>query len=131
MGAVLFVVATAFSWRGGPIAKGVVPGFIAGAVPLLLPLSLRSAGVVCVGGSCVSICLLACFGGGIVAGAAIAFVAARLGEGQRPFFAAASTIAGLTGGLGCVLAGFGGIVGLAAGAAVAATPVLVLNRARS
>jgi hypothetical protein len=131
LGAILFAATGYFAWRGGPFEKGIVPGFLSGAAPLFLPLLLRSAGTICLGSNCFSICLISCFGGGVLSGAAIAMRAGRLDEGRPQFVAAASTVAGLTGGLGCVLAGAGGVIGLAVGSVLAAAPVLALSRARS
>lgn len=70
--------------------------------------------------------LPACIAGGAVAEVVIAKPAVR--QLGLAFIAAAIGIAALTGALGCTTAGAAGVVGMLAGALVAAAPVLVAAR---
>jgi uncharacterized membrane protein YbhN (UPF0104 family) len=78
--------------------------------------------------ACISACLPARLAGGLIAGAIIAVVVRRR---NRPAvsWASASTIAALTGALGCACVGLGSLLAVAAGLLLGATP-LVLRPAR-
>src|SRR5262245_14887626 len=55
---VLFAVTTALSWRGQWWGRAVWPGYLAGAVPLLLPTLTPAQSVCWLGGSCWRLCVL-------------------------------------------------------------------------
>src|SRR5262249_28042756 len=80
IGAVLFAMATFVAWRGGPAARAVTPGLLAGVAPLVVPL------VGCrllVDAHAPRIALvLACFAGGLVSGAIVTTFAARRKGGR-------------------------------------------------
>jgi hypothetical protein len=129
LGVVLFAAAAVLGWRGEGWARGVRPGLFAGAFPLALPILTRTAGHVCLAGSCWSACFIACLAGGAVAGGLIGSSAARRGPLERgPFLAAASVVAGLAGLLGCVYAGVPGGLGMVLGYAATSAPVVLLYR---
>jgi hypothetical protein len=110
-------------WRGEDWSRGVFPGFVSGAVPLLVPLVVHSTGHACEGGHCMmsACCLFAGVGGGLLLGV----FAGRLGKA----LVAAGLVAGLLGSVGCMAYGLVGLAGMAAGMAAGAVPVLVLRRA--
>ena len=65
------------------------------------------------------------FGGGLVAGLAVALRAARLERRRAAFLFAGGLIAGVTGSLGCVFAGVVGLLGMAAGVLAGGAPLAV------
>jgi hypothetical protein len=79
---------------------------------------------VCIAGSCFDLCIPACLVTGALAGVLSAFRAAKE-ERHWSFWLAALVAAGLTGALGCSVAGKGGILGLVAGLVAGTAPVLV------
>src|SRR5262249_45994650 len=85
---VLFAVTTALSWRGRSWGRAVWPGYLAGAVPLLLPTLTRAQSVCWIGGSCWRLCVLLCPVGGLLAGLAVGVLATRQEESRLPFLAA-------------------------------------------
>jgi hypothetical protein len=123
----LLVFSVGAVYAGGPGGRGVVPGLVAGAAPLAMPLLMATLGHACFGPACMSLCLPACVVGGAVAGVVIARSAARP-EPDRRFVVAAVTVAALTGALGCTIAGVAGVLGMIAGTVAAGTPVLVAAR---
>lgn len=123
VGVVLFALTTLFSWRGQGWGRAIWPGFLAGAVPLIVP-SLAPANSVCwIGGSCWSLCTLLCPVSGLLSGLAVGILANQQ-EGRRvDFILAATLIAGVTGAVGCALAGALGIAGMLAGGLLGLLPV--------
>lgn len=112
LGAVLYGAGVVFLWRGRELGRAVLPGALAGIIPLSAALLAQHLGHVCMPHGCMSWCIPACTGGGVLAGLAIAY----LGRRQPLRFAVgASFIALTTGALGCSCAGLGGITGLALG----------------
>ena len=74
--------------------------------------------------------MIACLGAAVLAGAFVARRCTVLARHDREALLAAGVVAGLTGGLGCIVVGTAGLAGLALGLAVVAIPTLVLARAR-
>ena len=130
-GACLFLVAAALRWRGEVYARALVPGFLAGSAPLLLPLLFRSASHCCIGGVCCSACLLGCIGGGVIAGVAVGLAAALERDQRGVFLLSATLVAGLAGMLGCAIVGLSGIAGMMIALAVTSLPVTLAARARA
>ncbi|OJT23034.1 hypothetical protein BO221_19285 [Archangium sp. Cb G35] len=129
LGALLVLLCLGLGWWGRQWNRAVAPGLAAGLFPLLLPFVVSGAGHVCYTGGCRAFCLMTCVGGGLAAGAVLAFAALRLREGHERFLLASGTVATLCGALGCVLYGLSGVLGLVAGLALVSMPVLVLRRA--
>jgi hypothetical protein len=97
----------------------VHPALIAGGVPLVLPaLTMRAA---CALESCSALCLAACLVGGAVAGV---WFGVRVGgsKGGEQLVAGA-IIVGLTGSLGCMAVGLGGVLGMVGAFAATAAPM--------
>ncbi len=129
-GMMLFAITTLLSWRGQSWGRAVWPGYLAGAAPLLIP-SLAPAKSVCwIGGSCWSLCVLLCPVSGLIAGLAVGVLATKQGEGRLPFLAATTLITGMTGAVGCALAGFLGITGMIAGGLLGLLPVYLMAQVR-
>lgn len=126
-GSALLFAAGALRWIGGPWARAVPHGMVAGSAPLLLPCLFQGDCSVCLGSVCWSGCLMACVGGGLLAGAWIGACASRLQEGRLAFTLSGAAVAALTGSMGCVLAGMFGIAGMVAGLALTATPFLMVR----
>jgi hypothetical protein len=131
VGVALFALVTVLSWRGQSYGRAVMPGLLAGSVPLVLPLALRSTGLCCVGGVCLPLCMLACTMGGLVAGISLGLRSAAEKAERWTFLAAATAIAALSGGLGCVMVGTAGIVGMAIAMLVTALPTAMAAHALS
>ncbi len=125
IGSALILLLLWLGVSGGGAGRGASAGLLAGAVPLALPLLVRSLGHLCLGPSCMILCLPACVLGGAFAGVVLAARAAREG---RSFVCGALAVAALTGCLGCSLAGVGGVLGMLAGGLLVVPPVLVLAR---
>ncbi|MEJ7729821.1 MAG: hypothetical protein WKG00_11435 [Polyangiaceae bacterium] len=122
---VLAVTVLALLWRGGAYGRAATTGLLAGAVPLVAPVLVRSGGHCCIAGLCAAICMVACVGAGLVAGAVVALRAGRERGEHGTFMASAAFVAGLTGVLGCTVMGAAGILGMLAGLLVASVPVAV------
>jgi hypothetical protein len=130
-GSVLLSLAVGFRWRGGALGRAVLPGLLAGSVPLVLPVLMRSSGHCCIGGACWSICMLGCVAGGVLAGVAVGVASRAEQEGRWAFLSAATLIAGLSGLLGCAVVGTAGIVGMVISCVVSSLQVAVVARLRS
>lgn len=114
-------------WRGRVAGRAVLPGALAGLLPLGMALGAQAWGHVCTGSACYSLCVPACTAGGALAG----LVIARLGRlVSRPlqFWAIAGAMASLEGSLGCSCVGYGGVIGLVLGLVVTAVPVWTAAR---
>jgi hypothetical protein len=123
----LIVVIVAAEWRGIPWSHGARLGLGAGLVPLIAPVVMGASGHVCHA----SLCLLypgVCLASGGAAGALLARWVVPRGLDAR-LVATAGLAAALVGGLGCLIAGFTGLVGLSLGLAAGAAPVLIARRA--
>lgn len=128
LGFATFAVGGVMLWYGRDPQRAVLPGIAAGLVPLALALC---AGHIheCGTESCASLCVPACMLGGVVAGLAVASV----GNGRRAgiwFWLSASSLALLTGSMGCACVGYSGVIGLGVGYAAGVVPGL-LQRALS
>jgi len=120
-GSLMFAIGALLLWYGRGLNRAVLPGLLAGLLPLSSALCANHMGHVCTGGACVSLCLPACIVGGVGAGLFVAFLARSKGRGVR-FLLAASTLALLTGAMGCGCIGFSGVIGLAGGYLVGVIP---------
>lgn len=120
-GALMFVYGAVLLWYGRELKRAVLPGVLAGLVPLTLALCAMHVGHFCTGDRCMMVCLPACAAGGLIAGLAVAMIGHR-GKHGVGFWASASGITLLTGSMGCACIGVAGVIGLAAGFAVGLTP---------
>lgn len=122
-GVLAVLAGLAMLWYGRDPQKAVLPGFAAGLVPLVLALG-ASRYHYCGTSGCTTLCVEACSLGGVIAGLAIATVSGqrRLGLG---FGVSASTVALLSGALGCACVGVGGLVGLGLGFVAGLVPGLL------
>jgi hypothetical protein len=131
LGAALFALCLLLGWRGQAYGRAVVPGLLAGLAPLLLPLALRAGGHCCMSGPCWTICMVGCISGGLIAGGALGFLAARQPKQPLVFLASSGALAVLTGTIGCAAVGSAGIVGMLCGTLLASVPALWFGRARA
>lgn len=103
----------AFSlWRGEGLQRALVPGVIAGLVPLTFSLCATRYGHACFGGACMQVCLAAAALGGIGAGLIVSRWTRREG-GSVVITAAALGL--LTGSMGSSCVGLNGVLMLALG----------------
>jgi len=113
IGAVLAAAVTVLVWHGGVAGRAVLPGLLAGAVPLAFPLLVCPA---CQRTGWVGAASLgACVVGGLASGTIVALCALRVREERALFLVAAGGVAALAGSLGCVIVGMGGVVAMAIG----------------
>ena len=123
-GIAMFSVGVVLLWYGRDLKRAVLPGVVAGLVPLVLVLCANHVDHVCLGDNCMMVCIPACTVGGIVAGLAVASVGVRHRSGPS-FWFAVSAVALLTGAMGCASVGYAGIAGLALGFGAGMVPGLV------
>ena len=121
-GAMMFAAGVALLWYGRTVKRAVLPGLLAGIVPLTLTLCANGIEHACAGDACFALCIPACAAGGGVAGFAVAVVGFR-GRHGRGFWLAASLIALLTGAMGCICAGSAGLAALGLGYVAGVAPV--------
>jgi len=57
IGVLLYGASAVLLWRGQQLGAGVLPGAVAGLIPLALALSAKGYGHVCTGSACVSLCV--------------------------------------------------------------------------
>ena len=114
----------AMLWYGRNPQKAVLPGVAAGLVPLVLALCANHLHA-CGRDVCTSVCVPACTAGGLIAGLAVANVGLRRTAGVW-FWLPASSLALLTGAMGCACIGYSGVWGLSLGIGIG----LVLGQAR-
>jgi len=120
LGALMFATGVTLLWRGQAVGRAVLPGFLAGLIPLSLALWANLTHG-CTGDHCSSLCLPACAVGGVAAGLAVSTVALRLRQGWR-FWLGAAAISMLTAAMGCACVGYTGVLGLGAGFSVGFAP---------
>jgi hypothetical protein len=122
-GGLSFVTGVAFLWRGRDLRRALWPGLLSGLIPLAFAL-VANAGHGCSGGHCSTLCVPACTAGGVIAGLIVSIVATRMKLGWD-FWAAASTMAVLTGAMGCSCVGASGVLALVGGFAAGLVPQVV------
>lgn len=111
LGIGLYAVGALFLWYGREPAKAVLPGVLAGLVPLCFSLCATHMGHVCTGEHCYSMCVPACTAGGLGAGILVARLGLKRARGIW-FWLLASGLAVVTGSMGCSCVGYSGLIGL-------------------
>ena len=110
-------------WYGRDPQKAVLPGIAAGLVPLVFALCANHMHA-CGADGCSSLCVPACALGGVVAGLAVASVGNQRNTGPW-FWVSASSLALLTGAMGCACIGYSGVIGLGLGFGAGMVPGLL------
>lgn len=128
-GAVLFAVGVALLWYGRDVRRAVLPGVLAGLVPLVFALCAKHMDHACMGDVCWNVCVPACALGGFIAGIVVTLVRGQRRSGIA-FGWVASAVTILTGALGCSCAGVLGVGGLVVGFAASTGIGLLVVRAR-
>ena len=126
--AALTAAVTFCLWRGQGWGRGVRPGLLAGAIPMIAPAVASLGGHHC-GSACnlySTVCLLA----GAAGGLALAALAPAPRESRGIPLLSACLIAGLAGSVGCLIFGLIGVAGMAAGLVAGALPVMAGRLAR-
>lgn len=118
----LAVALVAAHWRGEAAARGAGAGLLGGALAFVAPILASGTGMCPVGSSLAM--LAVCWGGGLLGGGVLALFARRAPQERALFLVAGGTVAALTGALGCLLAGGGGLVGVAVGLGLGMAPAL-------
>lgn len=101
-------------------ARAVVPGLLAGALPLLAGLLACRLPHVCGGAACMDFCAPLCLGAGAVAGLSLVVRRRRASHSSSSSLWVATVVALLTGALGCFFVGIGGLAGMALGLSLGA-----------
>lgn len=125
-GLLAFGLGTGLLWVGREPRRAVLPGVVAGVVPLVLALCANRVHL-CGPDGCSTLCMPACIAGGLAAGVGIAVLGFRRRAGPA-WWSGATALTLLTGAMGCSCVGFSGVVGLLCGFAVGVVP-LALKRA--
>jgi hypothetical protein len=125
--AAIVALAAGLGFTGGSFGRAVLPGLAGGSAALAMPLLVHTLGFACMGPSCMTLGVPACVLGGAIAGALIG-ARARRETSEPAFVLPALLLAGLTGALGCSMAGAAGVLGMVAGAVAAGTPLLLVAR---
>ena len=123
-GVAMFLWGAMLLWYGRGLKHAVLPGLAAGLVPLTLVICANRLEHMCLGGSCMAVCIPACVVGGLAAGLAVAAVGRAGGHGAR-FGLSASVVALLTGAMGCVCIGASGLAGLVVGYLAGTAPAIL------
>jgi hypothetical protein len=123
LGFAAFVAGAVMLWYGRDPKRAVLPGVLAGFVPLVLALCTSHMHD-CTGDGCMMMCVPACSVGGLVAGLAVASVGNQRRAGAV-IWLSASALALLTGAMGCACVGYSGVAGLAIGFAAGVVPGLL------
>jgi len=110
-------------WYGRDPQKAMLPGVAAGLVPLVFALCANHMHA-CDADACSSLCVPACTVGGVVAGLAVASVGNQRKAGPL-FWVSASSLALLTGAMGCACIGYSGVIGLGLGFGAGMVPGLL------
>jgi hypothetical protein len=127
----LFVTTALFFWRGRDLARGVLPGALAGVLPFGAMVALRSSGAMgAMGAHCAAYCLPITGISALFAGVAIGTFAARSGSPARAWLSASVT-ATLVGALACACMGVAGLAGLAVGLLVGSLPLAIRAQLRA
>jgi hypothetical protein len=124
IGVAVFAVGAIFLWYGREVRRAVLPGVAAGIVPLVFALCANNIGHLCTGDRCMAVCIPACATGGLLAGVVVASLAVRRRSGIG-VWVAASSVALLTGAMGCACVGYAGVAGLAVGFGTGLVAVLL------
>lgn len=127
-GGATFAMAAILLWFGRDPRRAVLPGIVAGLVPLAFALCANQVHT-CGMEHCSSLCVPACTLGGVIAGLAVASVANERRAGLW-FWLSASGLALLTGAMGCACVGVSGVMGLAIGYAAGVAPGLLRRALR-
>ena len=117
LGASAFGLGAVLLWFGREPARAVLPGLLAGLLPLWLALCARHWGHMCTDVECMVMCLPVCAVGGVLAGLGVSWYGA-LRRRTIWFWLTASTMTLLTGAVGATCAGYPGVLGVASGYAV-------------
>ena len=116
-------VGAAMLWYGRDPQKAVFPGIAAGLVPLVFALCANYMHA-CGADGCSTLCVPACALGGGIAGLAVAGVGNKRKAGPW-FWVSASSLALLTGAMGCACIGYSGVIGLGIGFGAGVLPGLL------
>lgn len=121
LGLALFAIGTTLLWYGRDAARGVLPGVLAGLLPFAAALCAPRMHM-CMGHSCMSVCLVACAGSGLIAGAVLGIVW-RASKRGRIALGVAATVTLITGTIGCACVGYGGVLGMVVGFLIGLLPL--------
>jgi hypothetical protein len=125
MGAILAGVIAKATHHGREASRAVIPGLLAGALPLLAGLIACRVPHACGMGLCLSWCAPLCLAAGGLAGLLLGIGTNRAPLDRRHSMFVATSIALLAGSLGCLVVGLGGIVGMFLGLSLGAVAGLV------
>lgn len=117
--------------RGGAWRRAIVPGLVAGSLPMVAGLSACHIPHACSNPECMAWCMPTIGAAGLLGGVVVAHRVLRAARrGRVVELLGAALLASLTGAMGCIALGVGGLLGLAAGIALGTVPgfVAVMTR---
>ena len=129
LGASASAFGAALLWFGREPARAVLPGLLAGLLPLWLALCARHWDHMCTDTECMAMCLPVCAAGGVLAGLILSWYGGLRGRTVW-FWVCASSMTLLTGAVGATCAGYQGVLGVAAGYGVGLAAGFVFARLR-
>jgi hypothetical protein len=130
IGGSLALGVVALGWVGRGLQRAIVPGLLAGSLPLVAGLGACHIPHGCGGPTCMRWCMPFIATAAVAGGVYMAMRLRRLGGRRRIEVLATTIVATWTGAMGCLAFGYGGLLGVAAGILVGAAPVIVHARAR-
>jgi hypothetical protein len=126
-GAMMFATGVSLLWYGMDHRKAVLPGVVAGVLPLGMALGAAQFGHLCTGDACLSLCVPACTAGGLAAGLVVGLVGQR--QKRAPgYWSGACVLALSTGAMGCTCVGYSGVLGLCIGFLAGFVPAILGRR---
>jgi hypothetical protein len=131
LGAALMASAILLLWRGELFARAVLPGLVAGGIPIVFASLAMQCGPGCsINGHCMSWCIPACTAGGAVAALFVARAAPKSSSAPE-FWISAGLIANLTGALGCSCYSLFGTLGLLVAFVSVSAPAFFFYRGKT
>lgn len=131
LAAVLLATVVVMGHHGRAWKRAIVPGLVAGSLPMVVGLSACHIPHACGGPACTAWCMPMVGAAALLGGLLVGRRAVRAQpSGYVAELLPAALLASLTGAMGCIAIGVGGMLGLAAGIAVGTIPALVAARVR-
>lgn len=128
LGLTVAVAGVVLLWRGGGLERVVLPGVLAGLVPLTASLCATRYGHACFGGACMQVCLASSALGGVGAGLLLSRWRSVRETPRRLMLAAGLVL--LTGAMGTSCVGLNGVLALSLGLGLSLVAAELFRRLR-
>ena len=124
----LLVAVVVMGHHGRAWRRAIVPGLIAGSLPMVVGLSACHIPHACSGPACMAWCMPMVGTAALLGGLLMGRQALRAQPpGRAAELLPAALLASLTGAMGCIAIGIGGLLGLTIGIALGTVPALVVR----